>query len=94
MWISKANQPNKMFTLKVIDDNSGYLRPDIVHLYGGVDMLQQQAFSHLCPEGQCPWVFRTLLYDMASIHGWKVEVRELPREEVRQNRPETEITAR
>ncbi len=63
------------FTLKVIDDKaSGYLVPDTLHGLGGTDMLQAAAFRHLFPEGECAWVFRELLYDMAELHGWSVSV--------------------
>ena len=65
-----------MFTLKVIDDvATGFLRPDTLHKYGGTDMLQDVAFHHLFPDGECPWALRQLVFDMAEIHGWEVVVR-------------------
>jgi hypothetical protein len=65
-----------MFTLKVIDDEIlGLMRSDTEHMYGGTDMLQQHAFHHLFPSGACPWPFRELLYALAELHGWEVQVR-------------------
>lgn len=70
------------FTLKVIDDeNLGVLRSDTRHRYGGIDTTQDHAFRHIFPSGFCEWGFRSLLFDMAAIHGWDVSVRVLKREE-------------
>jgi len=72
-----------MFTLKVIDDETtGFFRADTLHRHGGTDMLQAHAFAHLFPEGECPWAFRELVFDMAEIHGWEVKVRVVKREEI------------
>ena len=72
-----------MFTLKVIyDEATEVFRADTTHIYGGTDMLQAYAFAHLFPEGECPWVFRELVFDMAAIHGWEVEVRTVKREDM------------
>lgn len=67
-----------MFTLKVIDDAaSGLIMADKVHAMGGRDLLQEHAFAHLFPGGVCPWVMRSLLFDLAEAHGWRVEVRKV-----------------
>ena len=72
-----------MFTLKVIDDETTRcFRADTLHKHGGTDILQAHAFTHLFPEGECPWVFQELVFDMAEIHGWEVKVRVVKREEI------------
>ena len=65
-----------MFTLKVIEQ-AGYLVSDKTSTYGGTDMTQLYAFAHLFPDGECPWVCRDLLFDLAKMHGWEVEVRKV-----------------
>ena len=78
-----------MFTLKVIDDETtGVFRSDNASAYGGTDMLQEHAFAHLFPAGECPWVFRELVFTMAAIHGWEVSVRVIKREETTSSKPE------
>jgi len=63
------------FTLKVIDDQStGLIVPNDQHYLGGVDLLQRTAFAHLFPCGYCEWTMRSLLYDLASLHDWSVDV--------------------
>jgi hypothetical protein len=38
-------------------------------------MTQRYLFTHLFPEGFCPWAFRELVFDLAEAHGWEVEIR-------------------
>lgn len=67
-----------MFTLKVIDDEEqGVYRADDLSVHGGTDLLQIHAFNHLFPSGECLWVFRELVFEMASLHGWEVKVRKI-----------------
>lgn len=61
------------FTLRVVEQG-GFFYPDSRHTQGGMDLLQIAAFKHLFPEGYCNYMLRTLLYDMAEIHGWRVEL--------------------
>lgn len=64
-----------MFTLKIRELND-YLVSDDRHDMGGVDLLQRAAFHHLMPAGECHWGMRSLLYDMAHLHGWDVKLAE------------------
>jgi hypothetical protein len=67
-----------MFVLKVIDDEAnGVYRADTEHINGGEDMVQMCAFQHLFATGYCLWVYRSLVFEMAHLHGWDVEVRVL-----------------
>jgi hypothetical protein len=63
-----------MFILKV-KEKGDYLVSDNASHLGGIDLTQEYAFYHLFPSGACHWGFRELLYELAHIHGWKVQVK-------------------
>lgn len=51
----------------------GCLVSDCVHVMGGTDIIQEQAFLHLFPRGFCPCGFDEFLFDFAEVHGWDVQ---------------------
>lgn len=61
------------FTLKVIyNKTTGLITPDKRHEFGGTDLIQVEAFHHICPSGISEYGSDSL-YEMARLHGWDVK---------------------
>lgn len=66
------------FVLKVVHDTkAGHYFSDDRHRLGGTCLKQIWAFNHLFPSGYLNWGLRDLLWEMADLHGWRVEVTEV-----------------
>ena len=64
------------FTLKVLrNKKNGCLHSDSKHYNGGIDIVQIKAFEHLFPDGGTESLYEEVLFNLAELHGWTVEVR-------------------
>jgi len=64
-----------MFDLKIIVDRTpgiDLIVSDNRHDQGGLDTKQEMAFKHLIPCGELDYVWREILYELASLHNWSV----------------------